>query len=212
MAEVERKETYGGRAILTWDTAVARNAGLRFRYSFAAGFAGWAMWYLWPTQRGQVSLPGSFSEWVWLVMTSLLSGLATAGVVALVAVWATHRNWLRDYWLDTMSVTERTQSEPERQPLRHAPNGRIHVPSQSGGRVTHGEHSYTFTARQLRLMIDRIEDDNLSVARDAFEIETAAYPQVRMIMAQLGYWQEGRAGHNWTEAGVSWLRNEMRIL
>ena len=212
MADTERKEVSSGRAILPWETAVARNAGLRFRYSFAAGFAGWAMWYLWPAQRGQVSLPGSFSEWVWLVMTSLLAGLATAGLVALLAVWATHRNWLRDYWLDTFSVTERTQVEPERQSPHRAANGRIYVPTRAGGRVAHGEHSYTFSQRQLRLMIDRIEDDNLSVARDAFEIETAAYPQVRMIMAQLGYWQEGRAGHNWTDAGASWLREEMRIL
>ena len=115
-----------------------------------------------------------------------------------------------------VSITERTpipMELPEREAQSIGGNTPIYVPSQNPHIVEFRNRSYDFTNRQLRLMQDRIDDDNLGVARDAFEIETAVYSDVRYIMTGLSYWAErgrGSGVYEWTDAGLGWLRDQMR--
>ena len=112
-------------------------------------------------------------------------------------------------------ITERTpvaMELPEREQTIGG-NRPLFVPSTSPHIVEFRGRSYDFTPRQLRLMVDRIEDGNRGIARDALEIETAVYPDVRYIMAGLEYWQERSRGsgvYEWTNAGLAWLREQMR--
>lgn len=92
-------------------------------------------------------------------------------------------------------------------------NRPLFVPSTSPHIVEFRGRSYDFTPRQLRLMVDRVEDGNKGIARDALEIETAVYPDVRYIMAGLDYWRErgrGSGVYEWTNAGLTWLEGQMR--
>jgi hypothetical protein len=214
MAELsERKEVSGGRAILGWDVAVDRAAWLRFRYAFWGGFAAWALLHLSPLD-GSRHMPATFGEAVWLVITAVLAGLAAAGFVGLVAVARKDAVWLRDYWMETFSVTEKAAPpEPSPTPATRASNGRpVFVPSNDGATVAHGNQSYRFSQRQLRLMQDRIETGELGVARDAFNITGADYITLRGIMASLGYWSEDRGRYSWSDAGLAWLADQMRVM
>jgi len=93
-----------------------------------------------------------------------------------------------------VSIMERTPvAIPQPDPPQTVGGNRpVFVPSQAPHEVEHNGRSYSFTMRQLRLMVDRVEDENLTIARDAFGIETGAYAQVQAVMAGRGYWQKGR--------------------
>lgn len=109
-------------------------------------------------------------------------------------------------------INERTpvaMELPEREQTMTG-NRPIMVPTSNRHVVEYRGHSYDFSPRQCRLMIDRVEEGNKSVARDAFEIESTAYSDVRYIMAALGYWQENGRGVEWTREGVTWLEDQMR--
>jgi hypothetical protein len=88
----------------------------------------------------------------------------------------------------------------------------VFVPSNDGATVAHGNQSYRFSQRQLRLMQDRIETGELGVARDAFNITGADYITLRGIMAALGYWSEDRGRTSWSDAGLAWLADQMRVM
>lgn len=112
-------------------------------------------------------------------------------------------------------IDERTPVQVET-PARPAQtiggNRPVMVPTNEPHIVESGGRSYSFSVTQLRLMIDRVEDDNTAVARDAFQIESAAYPAVKAIMAALGYWRVERTGVEWTPEGIEWLRGRMRLV
>ena len=91
-------------------------------------------------------------------------------------------------------------------------NRPVMVPTAAPHRVEWQGRSYNFEPRQLRLMIDRIEDENTSVARDAFSIAPSDYSDVRSIMGGLGYWRVERVGVEWTPAGIEWLKGRMRLV
>ena len=112
-------------------------------------------------------------------------------------------------------IDERTPVQVET-PARPAQtiggNRPVMVPTAAPHRVEWQGRSYNFEPRQLRLMIDRIEDENTSVARDAFSIAPSDYSDVRSIMGGLGYWRVERVGVEWTPAGIEWLRGRMRLI
>lgn len=91
-------------------------------------------------------------------------------------------------------------------------NRPVMVPTNEPHIVESGGRSYSFSVTQLRLMIDRVEDDNTAVARDAFQIESASYPAVKAIMSDLGHWRVERTGVEWTPEGIEWLRGRMRLV
>lgn len=91
-------------------------------------------------------------------------------------------------------------------------NRPVMVPTANNHEVEHRGHKYNFSPRQCRLMIDRIEDGNWTVARDAFEIESTSYSDVRYIMQGRGYWTENGRGVEWTGEGAAWLKEQMRVI
>lgn len=91
-------------------------------------------------------------------------------------------------------------------------NRPVMVPTQEPHRVEYNGRSYSFNPTQLRLMIDRVEDDNTAVSRDGFQIESSAYQDVRYIMGGAGYWRVERTGVEWTPAGIAWLKAQMRTV
>lgn len=109
-------------------------------------------------------------------------------------------------------ITERTPIVHERQADAQTLGGNrpVMVPTTNLHTVEHRGHKYDFSTRQCRLMIDRIEDGNFAVARDAFEIESTAYSDVRYIMGGVGYWAENGRGVEWTDTGARWLEGQMR--
>ena len=112
-------------------------------------------------------------------------------------------------------IDERTPVQVET-PTRPAQaiggNRPVMVPTNEPHRVEFNGRSYNFEPRQLRLMIDRIEDENTAVARDAFGIAPSDYSEVRSIMGGLGYWRVERVGVEWTPAGIDWLKGRMRLV
>ena len=112
-------------------------------------------------------------------------------------------------------IDQRTpvQIETAQRPTQTISGNRpVMVPTQEPAKVEHNGRSYSFTPTQLRLMIDRIEAENTAVARDAFQIATADYGDVRNIMSALGYWRVDRAGVEWTATGIGWLVGRMRVV
>ena len=112
-------------------------------------------------------------------------------------------------------IDERTPVQvetPERQAQTISGNRPVMVPTNEPHRVEFNGRSYNFEPRQLRLMIDRIEDENTAVARDAFGIAPSDYSDVRSIMGGLGYWRVERVGVEWTPAGIEWLKGRMRLV
>ena len=101
---------------------------------------------------------------------------------------------------------------PERPAQAIGGNRPVMVPTNEPHRVEFNGRSYNFEPRQLRLMIDRIEDENTAVARDAFGIAPSDYSEVRSIMGGLGYWRVERVGVEWTPTGIEWLKGRMRLV
>jgi hypothetical protein len=91
-------------------------------------------------------------------------------------------------------------------------NRPVMVPTNEPHRVEYNGRSYSFSPTQLRLMIDRVEDENTAVSRDAFQIESSAYQDVRYIMSGAGYWLVERTGAEWAPAGIAWLKAQMRTV
>lgn len=115
-----------------------------------------------------------------------------------------------------ITINQSTPVAPE-QPAQQAPqtisgNRPVMVPTNEPHTVAYHNRSYSFEPRQLRLMIDRIEDGNTTVARDAFGIATSDYPELKIIMAGLDYWRVERVGVEWTPAGIEWLKSRMRLV
>ena len=115
-----------------------------------------------------------------------------------------------------VSITERTPvavqlaDEPQQSISGNRP---VYVPSSNPHVVEFEGRSYDFSSRQLSLMQDRIENQNFGVARDPFRISTADFDDVRYIMTGLSYWAErgrGSGVYEWTDAGLGWLREQMR--
>jgi hypothetical protein len=112
-------------------------------------------------------------------------------------------------------IDERTpvQVETAARPAQTIGGNRpVMVPTQEPHRVEYNGRSYSFSPTQLRLMIDRVEDENTAVSRDAFQIESSAYQDVRYIMSGAGYWRVERTGAEWTPAGIAWLKAQMRTV
>ena len=74
------------RYIVKWDTAVPGYALRMFWYAFVFGFAVWPFVWLLP-DGGIPTMPESFAVWLWLLLTSILFGLAMGGFVAGVALF-----------------------------------------------------------------------------------------------------------------------------
>jgi hypothetical protein len=211
MAELsERKEVSGGRAILGWDVAVDRAAWLRFRYAFWGGFAAWALLHLSPLD-GSRHMPATFGEAMWLVVTAVLAGLAAAGLVGLVAVARKDSAWLRDYYMETFSVTEKA-APPEPLPVPQPRNGDnrpvVMVPSGRQFLVQHNRDKFYFQAKQIGAMLTRLESQDPFVTRDLLGVSGSAYSEVRSIMSALGYWGEEKGRYYWTDEGEEWLKNQ----
>jgi hypothetical protein len=157
---------------------------------------------------GGISLAGDTNN---VAVNALGMMLAGGGLVGLLVLgWRT----LTFDGSQNVSIMQRTPivtPQPD-QPQTVGGNRPVFVPSQAPHEVEHNGRSYSFTVRQLRLMVDRVEDDNLTVARDAFGIETGAYDQVKAVMSGLNYWQRGRGSDRivWTDAGLDWLHAQMR--
>lgn len=113
----------------------------------------------------------------------------------------------------TVNESTPVQMETPARPAQAIGGNRpVMVPTAAPHRVEWQGRSYNFEPRQLRLMIDRIEDENTAVARDAFSIAPSDYSDVRSIMGGLGYWRVERVGVEWTPAGIEWLRGRMRLI
>jgi hypothetical protein len=74
------------RYIVKWDTAVPGYALRMFWYAFVFGFAVWPFVWLLP-EGGAPTMPESFAVWLWLLLTSILFGLAMGGFVAGMALF-----------------------------------------------------------------------------------------------------------------------------
>jgi hypothetical protein len=217
MAELsERKEVSGGRAILGWDVAVDRAAWLRFRYAFWGGFAAWALLHLSPLD-GSRHMPATFGDAMWLVITAVLAGLAAAGFVGLVAVARKDGAWLRDYWMETFSVTEKAAPTPAPVVSMPSVGGNVGTssPPYDGLQPEFGGERYHFTRPQLVEVYRRVEGGNHRAAREPYGISTGDWLKVKRIMKGLGYWLVEPAGRTdyceWTEAGVAWLLQYRRV-
>lgn len=118
-----------------------------------------------------------------------------------------------------------TIKETTQEPVREAPEPQQPIRgnaaptyTQPNGDVTieHGDLKHKFSSRQMRLMLDRVEDENYQVAQNAFEIAPGQeYNDVCTIMSNLDYWRVWRrAGKisrvEWQDSGVAWLRANAR--
>jgi hypothetical protein len=91
-------------------------------------------------------------------------------------------------------------------------NGRRphYVARQSGAEVAHGDQTYKWSDTQINAMLNRIDANNMQVARDPFVIAPSDYQKVQYIMAGRGYWTKPGNAITWTPTGIIWLRDQVR--
>lgn len=98
-----------------WKDAVPVYAGLVFKYGFLFGAGLWALAWLMP-RNGYPNMPQSLSVLVWLVISSIMAGLAGAGFGGLLSVIIKDILYPYTRPLETVKALPRMAAPPDAKP------------------------------------------------------------------------------------------------
>jgi hypothetical protein len=180
----------------------------------AAMFGGWAgvlpvffVAFVMDDPAGSLGMMGySF------VFSSLLFGGGFVGLLMMFVRVATYDK--KPFISIRETVQEPVREEPKKQPIR-GNNSVSHVQPNGTVTVEYKNSKHEFQRTQIKAMLDRLDDENYQVGRDAFGITPEEYSGVCEIMAGLEYWRVWKRGGKISRVellddGAEWLRKVSR--
>lgn len=207
----ERKPAEDAASVGRWVIGPAVVAGFLGAFFFA-GWAGIAPVFVTAFVMDDPETSLSMMTFSFVFYSLLFGG----GFVGLMMMFTKSLSYDKKPFVNITETTQEPVKEERKEekirgnsaPTYTQPNGNVDI--------EWGEKKYTFTRRQIKAMLDRLDDENYQVAQNAFSIAPGQnYSDVCEIMAGLGYWRvwkrDGKISRvELLDDGAEWLRKVSR--